>query len=151
MRVHQIMIEPVVCCQSNEPLEAAARKLWDHDCGALPIVNDQGVLVGMLTDRDICMAALHQRSALSEISIPSAMSQVVYAVTRDASVAEVKELMAAQQVRRVPVVDADNRPIGIVTMNDLIRAAARSGNGMTKAFQTLASISQPRRSVVKAA
>ncbi len=144
MRADEIMVEPIVTCQSNEPLDQAARRLWDRDCGALPIVNDKGVLVGMLTDRDICMAALIQGRPLAELSIPNAMSKVVYAVTANTTLGEIKELMAVQQIRRVPVVDADNKPIGIITVNDLIRAAARSGNGMTKVMQILASISEHR-------
>lgn len=144
MRANEIMIEPIVTCQSNESLADAARKLWDHDCGALPIVNDQGVLVGMLTDRDICMSALMQGKPLSELSIPHAMSKVVYAVTASTPIREIKELMAVQQIRRVPVADANGKPIGIITINDLLRAAARTGDGMTKAAQTVAAISQPR-------
>jgi CBS domain-containing protein len=81
MYAQEIMVEPIITCQSTESLADAARKLWDHDCGALPIVNDEGILVGMLTDRDICMAALTQGKLLPDMAIPHAMSKVVYAVT----------------------------------------------------------------------
>jgi CBS domain-containing protein len=151
MYAQEIMVEPIITCQSTESLADAARKLWDHDCGALPIVNDEGILVGMLTDRDICMAALTQGKLLPDMAIPHAMSKVVYAVTATTPVREVKELMAVQQIRRVPVVDAKGKPIGIITANDLIRAASRSGEGMTKVLQTMASICHPRSELDRAA
>jgi CBS domain-containing protein len=153
MRVEELMHSTVVTCQSNETLEQAAKQLWDHDCGLIAVVNDQGTLVGMLTDRDICMGALMTARPLSEIPIHTAMSRAVYAVTRDVSVKEVEGLMSEQQVRRVPVVDADRKPIGMVTINDLVREAAKPGGriSIARVLQTLAAIGQHRTAVVQAA
>lgn len=125
MRADELMTTPITTCQSNESLDTAARQLWEHDCGILAIVNDRGTLVGMLTDRDICMCAMMQHQTLSEISVGIAMSKAVYAVTADVPLEEVEALMAEQQLRRIPVVDAEQRPIGIVTINDLVREVVR--------------------------
>jgi CBS domain-containing protein len=151
MRADEIMITPVITCQSNESLEQAARQMWDHDCGAIPIVNDKGTLVGMLTDRDICMAALHEGGALRDQPIHTAMSKAVFAATPDVTVKELEALMAAQQVRRIPIINAENKPIGILSINDLVRFAARSGGGNAKVIHALATISQPRPTAERAA
>jgi len=153
MRIDELMTSPIVTCQSNETLEAAARELWDRDCGALAIVNDQGHLVGMLTDRDICMGALMQGKPLADIPIHTAMSQTVYAVTRDSSLAEVEALMADQQIRRVPVVDDERRPIGVITVNDLVAAATAPSPRIAdrRVMATLAAIGAHRTIVDRAA
>jgi CBS domain-containing protein len=119
MRADQIMSLPVVTCRSNETVARAAREMLDHDCGAIPIVNDKGKLVGMLTDRDICMSALAQGVSLASISIHTAMTNDVYAATPDTDVAAIREVMRINRVHRVPVVDRDNKPIGIVSATDL--------------------------------
>ena len=57
MTVEEIMTRDVQCCGPETNLAAAAKMMWDHDCGVLPILNVQGQVMGMITDRDICMAA----------------------------------------------------------------------------------------------
>lgn len=155
MRTEEIMSSPVFTCHTQETLNVAAHVMWEHDCGAIPIVNDKGKLVGMLTDRDICMAAYTQGRPLDEIPIHLAMAKHVQSVRREQPVAEVEELMASQQLRRIPVVDPAGIPIGIVTVNDLTREAVRPTShlkgGLTKVMQTLASICTTRRKNEKAA
>jgi CBS domain-containing protein len=148
MLVQEIMTTPVVACQSNETLNVAAQKMWDHDCGAIPIVNDKGKLVGIVTDRDVCMAAYTQARPLHELPIHIAMSKEILSVRPEQDIAEVEELMTAKQVRRIPVVDADGKPIAIVSISDIIRNAVRPAvqlkGGVAKVMQTLASLSKPR-------
>lgn len=153
MRVEELMRPVAVTCHSNESLDAAARKLWEHDCGAIAVVNDKGTLVGMLTDRDICMGVFLNGRPLAEISIHTAMSRAVYAVTPDVSIRELEGLMSEQQIRRVPVVDAEHRPIGMVTINDLVREAAKPGSRISsgRVLQVLAAIGQHRSLVDQAA
>ena len=54
--VAQVMTRKVHTCRRGDTLHRAARLMWDHDCGAVPIVDERGHTVGMITDRDICMA-----------------------------------------------------------------------------------------------
>ena len=124
MRVEELMTTPVITCRSDESLDDAARKMWDFDCGSIVIVNDEGKLVGILTDRDICMGALMNGSSLHRVPIHIAMSRTVHAVTLDATIKEVEHLMMDQQIRRVPVIDASRKPIGMIAVNDLVRDAA---------------------------
>jgi CBS domain-containing protein len=57
MKVQDIMTQEVQCCGPDTNLAAAAKMMWDSDCGALPVVNIEGHLLGVITDRDICRAA----------------------------------------------------------------------------------------------
>lgn len=153
MRADELMTTPAITCRADEMLDEAARKMWDYDCGVLAIVNDEGLLVGMLTDRDICMGALTNGSALYRVPIHVAMSRTAYAVTPDASIKEVELLMTNQQIRRVPVVDAAQKPIGMISVNDLVRDAVTGPAGPIdrRVVRTFAAIGEHRKPVEKAA
>ena len=73
-RVREVMTKDVLTCSVSDRLNRAAQLMWESDCGCIPIVEEHGMLVGMLTDRDICMAAYTSGKPLSEISVTSAMS-----------------------------------------------------------------------------
>ena len=155
MNVEELMTKPVVTIQAQETLQNAAQKMWDNDCGALPVVGGDGRLVGMLTDRDICMAAWSQGRLLGTIRVEEVMAKQVVAVKPDQEVGATANLMADKQVRRIPVIDASEKPIGLVSMNDLAREAVRPStrfiDGISRAMRTLAAICQPRKRVQKAA
>lgn len=120
MQVKQIMSQPVATCRSNDPLHIAAQRMWDSDCGVVPVVNDEGCAVAMITDRDICMAAYTQGKPLAEIEVRSAMSHEFFSCGPNDSLQEVEEMMRSHSIRRVPVLDEVGRPVGIVSMNDLV-------------------------------
>ncbi|HUJ58633.1 MAG TPA: CBS domain-containing protein [Kofleriaceae bacterium] len=149
MDVADVMTKPIVTCHPQDSLDLAAHRMWDADCGALPVTDADGALIGILTDRDICMSAWSRGRPLADIRVEDAMARQVYTVKPDQEIGVAELLMAEHQIRRVPVVDASHRPIGLVSMNDLAREAARPGSklkdGVTRALHTLAAICTPRR------
>lgn len=149
MLAQDLMSHPPVTCHMNDPLKLVAHEMWNHDCGALPVVNDEGKLVGMITDRDICMAAYTQSRSLDELLVNSAMATHVISARPDQSVAEVAQLMAQHQIRRLPVVDGDHKPVGVISLNDLaieaVRPDTRMKQGTSSVAATLAAICRPRR------
>jgi CBS domain-containing protein len=148
MRAQDLMTSPAITCHVNDALNVAAQRMWEHDCGALAIVNDEGKLTGMITDRDICMAAFTQGRALDEILVNSAMAHHVVSAGPELSVADVEQLMADHKIRRIPVVDAENKPIGVVSMNDLVLESVQPDtkikNAIAKVAHTLAAICRHR-------
>ena len=147
MRVEQIMSQPPFTCRPVDSLDTAARVMWENDCGVVAVVADDGRLVGIVTDRDVCMAAYTQGKPLGAIPVSSTMTREVFACHPEESVEAVERLMGDKQVRRLPVIDREGRPLGILSLNDLVRAAA-SGRGRNGAdrevIRTLAAVSQPR-------
>jgi CBS-domain-containing membrane protein len=143
------MTKEVRSCGTNDNLQRAAQIMWENDCGAVPVTAEDGRVVGMVTDRDICMAAYTQGQPLWNIPVPSAMANQVHVVREADSLDVVETLMRNVRVRRVPVIDADGRLKGIVSMNDLARHSRRSGgrnaDGLSgdSIVQTLASICMP--------
>lgn len=147
--VRSIMTDAVVTCSPDEPLNAAARHMWEHDCGAVPVVAD-GKLVGIITDRDICMAAYTQGRPLSGIAIKDVMARHVHVCRPEDSLERAASLMADARVRRLPVVDGQHRLVGIISMADIARGAPALGQreAAELVLQLTRSISQRTRDIV---
>lgn len=144
MRARDLMTTPTITCHVNDPLTVAAQRMWDGDIGVLPVVNDDGKMTGIITDRDICMAAYTQGRALDELLVNAAMGKHVIAASPEATLGDVEQLMARYQVRRIPIVDGDGKPIGMLSMNDLAIASVQPKtemkHGPSKIAHTLAAI-----------
>jgi CBS domain-containing protein len=150
LRIQQVMTQNVHCCHRDDSLERAARLMWEHDVGAVVVVDDAGRPIAMVTDRDASMAAYIQGKPLAKIRVGEAMSKAVVTAQATDSVSDVEQVMREHQVRRVPVLDARGQLAGIVSQNDLVREAARERESSNKEITaievtaTLAAIGQPR-------
>jgi CBS domain-containing protein len=147
MLVRDIMITDVQTCRSYESLNAAAQKMWEADVGAIPVLDDKDRVVGMLTDRDICMAAYTQGRPLSELVIAESMSRTIVTCGAGDDMARAEQLMRDSAIRRLPVVDEERHVVGIVSMNDVARAVSRLHRGQGELVATMAAICQPRYAV----
>ena len=123
VRVHEIMTRRVTSVHPATSVERAARLMEECDCGALPVVGDNGVLVGIVTDRDIALRVVARgRDARSAI-VADCMTEHVFACFANESVAECMRQRARHQVRRMPIVDDRGRLAGIIAQGDLARHA----------------------------
>lgn len=105
----------------TDTLRRAAQIMWDSDCGCVPVVDEGRRVVGMITDRDVCMAAFLKGGALDGLTVMSAAAtSVVKGSARD-SIDAVEELMRRNHIRRIPIVDEDGRLAGIVSIADVAR------------------------------
>jgi CBS domain-containing protein len=109
----------VLTCSPDDSLERAAQLLWEGDCGALPVVDTAGRLVAMITDRDVCMAVYFRGCAPCHSCVRDAMSKTVFVCSPDDTVERVCGIISEHQVRRVPVIDAEGRLIGVVSLADV--------------------------------
>jgi CBS domain-containing protein len=149
--VAALMNPNVRACAASDSLERAAELLWDNDCGALPVVDSAGIVQAMITDRDICMALYTQGLPARECTVASAMSKQCHTCAPGDSVERVAELMSHYQVRRLPVVDADGRLRGILSIGDVARYLDSLCPGHASRellVPTLAAISYPRTGAV---
>ena len=147
MKVRDLMSSPVHSCSSRDTADRAANLMWEHDVGSIAVVDPETGLVGMITDRDLAMAAHLRNQHLAEMPVLSIARPRVYSCAPDDTIAHAEQTMAAHQVRRLPVVDDEGLVVGMLSTNDLVRAAS-GGWRQYKAssiVETLASISAPRR------
>ena len=120
MRVRSLMSTTVYSCTADQTLDRAARLLWEHDLGCVPVVDAGGRPVAMLTDRDICMAAYLRGAPIAEIDIASAMSTDLFTCHVDDALSEAERTMMTRQVRRLPVVDDEGKLVAVLSLNDIV-------------------------------
>ena len=123
MKVQDIMTSDAQYCGPDTNLATAAKMMWDSDCGALPVLNIEGRALGMITDRDICMAAATKNKPPSEITVWETTSGKVHTCQSTDEVHTALDIMKRERVRRLPVVDEEGVFQGIIAMNDFLLAA----------------------------
>lgn len=123
MKVADVMSSPVHTCHMRDHLDRAARFMWEHECGALPVLNDRGDPFAMITDRDICMAAYIQGRRLCEIPVLGVASRHLWTVGPDDSADFALARMREHAIRRLAVVDVGNNLVGVVSLVDFAKAA----------------------------
>ena len=114
MRVQEIMSTNPAMCGPEAAIEEVARMMVDYDCGLIPILDDEGKALGVVTDRDIvCRAVAKGRNPL-ELRAQDLMSEASVTVSPEADIEECARLLQEQQVRRILVVDESGRCKGVV-------------------------------------
>lgn len=141
MNVQDVMTRSPRTCRGSDSLVSAAKVLWDNDCGAVPVVDDGGRPIGIVTDRDCCMAAYTRGLRLDEIPVAAAMARSLFTVRADEPLSAAVATMQQKQVRRLPVVDGQGKLCGIVSAADLLVR----GKGHAGVFEALAAIAAPRK------
>lgn len=147
MNVKDVMTREVRSVRMADRLDAAARLMWEQDCGIAPVVDSSNVLVGVLTDRDLCMATYTQGRPLPEIPVTAAMARMLRTVKPDDSLTSAMAVLQQAQVHRLPVVDARGVLVGLLAVNDLVRMAATRPSTLdaTAVVKCLAAIGASRR------
>lgn len=152
MKVEQLMRRTVETCRPGDSLNRAAQLMWEHDCGSVPVVDDDGRAIGIVTDRDVCMAAYTQGGALAALPVASAMARSLHTCRPGDTIGEAERIMRLAQVRRLPVVDVENRVVGILSLGDLAAEATRELTGRRRRTvrsdvvgETLGAICTPRQ------
>jgi len=139
----EAMCEDVGTCSAEATAAEAARILWERDCGLVPVLAPDGSrrVVGVVTDRDLCMAAYIQGRRLAEIPLREIMSTRLHTCSPQEAVDQVLARMGQAQVRRLPVVDEQGRLRGVLSLADLARAERPSA---AEVAATLRAICRPR-------
>lgn len=150
MRVTDLMTTDVATCRADDSMATAARAMWDRDCGIVPVVDGARRVIGVVTDRDICIAAATQGRLLADMAVREVMRKEVHCCRDSQPRRAIHSLMRRHQVRRLPVVDAADKLLGIVSINDLALAGADAEGSarrdeMIEVAETLAAICRHRQ------
>jgi len=153
MKVEQLMTKEVVTCRPEESLNDAARIMWERDCGFVPITasRESERVVGVVTDRDICMAAFRRGLPLKEIPIGEVMSTGIRMCKPSQDLDAAESILREAHIHRLPVIGDDDRLLGVISLADIAREAARNASVVRRSVTTeevgttLAGIREPRR------
>jgi len=120
MKVRDVMTKSAVCCKPETNIGAAVELLWTHNCGMLPVVNNEGNLIGVITDRDICIAMGTRNRLPGDLTVREVAVTTVASCRADDEIHSAMRNMAEHHVRRLPVVDDRNVPVGVLSMDDIV-------------------------------
>jgi CBS domain-containing protein len=127
MNAKEIMTVQTQSCGRHESLDQVARKMWEHDCGAIPIMDEQQRPVGILTDRDIAMATMLNHRPQWELTAGEIIAdRQLHTCQEGDSVNDCLALMEEHSIRRVPVVDTEGNLAGIISIGDAIAFTGNS-------------------------
>lgn len=160
MKVKEIMTPDAKSIWLTESLADAAKMMWENDCGVLPVIKDGQKVIGMITDRDICMAIAMRDTNPSGVSVEEVMTGQVYSVKPEDEVNRALKAMQEHRIRRMPVLNTEGELEGILSMNDVVlHAKAADGpaadtisyDDVIKTFQAICEHPLPAAASAKAA
>ena len=126
MKIEDVMTRRVVAARADTELAHIARLMWDNDCGAVPVVDAEDKVVGIVTDRDLAMGAHFSGKSLREQRASGCMAGEILTCRPGDDVLAVVAAMAKRQVRRIPVTDPAGHLLGLVAVGDLFAALAKA-------------------------
>jgi CBS domain-containing protein len=135
-QIRDVMTANPECVTEKNTVRDAARIMKDQDTGVVPVVDGKKV-IGLITDRDMVVRGIAEGKNLENASVTELMTKNVRSVREDATIDEVLAVMSKEEIRRLPVVNAQDELIGIVALGDISR-----GNVDGKVGQTMEKISE---------
>lgn len=123
MKIRDVMTKRVSFCGLDTTLAAAAGLMRKSACGFLPVVGEGGNVIGVLTDRDICLALGTLNRKASEVAVQTVMRPRLFTCTPEDDVRSALKTMHIERVRRLPVIDRNGAPVGVLSMDDIVLRA----------------------------
>jgi CBS domain-containing protein len=120
MKVKDVMMRTPASCEATTNLGAAVEILWNRNCGILPVIDSQGNVLGVVTDRDLCIALGTRNQLLGDVTVGQVVSGKVFTCKPDDDIRDALNTMAREKVRRLPVVNDAGQLEGILSMDDIV-------------------------------
>jgi len=145
MKIREIMSRDPACCLVSDTAQTVAKILSERNIGSMPVVatREERKLVGMITDRDLCCSVIAQGMDPKTTQIEKVVTLSAFTCRDGENVEACERLMQEHQIRRIPIVDAENRVVGIVSQADLAL-----NDKPERVSKTVAEISKPSQSTI---
>lgn len=150
MKVSEIMTIDVGFCNLDDNLTNAAQIMWEKDCGIVPVVDAEKRLVGVVTDRDICIAAASRNRRTSSIKAGEMNFRAVKTCAPEDDLKDVLRRMRKYKIKRLCVTNPDGGLLGIVSLSDILLKAGEKKSVRKLIFSTLNAIAKPAPIVLEA-
>jgi len=139
-RCYEVMTKDPFCCLPTDSVAQAAELMKSRNIGSIPVIENEKTqkLVGIVTDRDLALTIVAVGRDAKSTNVDAVMTNKVVSCLADDDLQKVLDAMAKQKLRRIPIVDHDNRIVGIITQADV----ATRINQPEKTAQMVKEISQ---------
>ena len=149
MKVKDAMKTDVGACSTEDSLMKAADVMRLRDCGVVPIIDDEKNVVGMLTDRDVCLAIAARNRKASDVKTKNLLKGKAITCLADDDLESALRKMRKYQIKRLAVVDTDNKLVGILTISDFLLSVRKDKSLKKKIYTTIKAIAKPRPIVLR--
>lgn len=134
-RVSELCVRNVVIAKPRDPVSDAARRMVEAEVGTLVVVDDERRPLGIVTDRDVMARCVARGLDPAQLRVSRIMSAPAAWVREDAGLSQALDEMARLRVRRLPVVDARDRLVGVLSLDDALRAALDPDSPLGRALR----------------
>ncbi len=150
MKVKDVMKTNVGFCSTEDSLMKAAQVMRHRDCGVVPIVDEDKKVVGMLTDRDLCLAVVARNRKASDVKTKELLRGKAVVCAADDKLEDALRKMRKYQVKRLAAIDAGGELVGILSVTDVLQLAAGKDKKLKKkVYATLKAIFKPSPIVLR--
>lgn len=129
MKVKDAMTDRPYYCQPEHNLGSATELMWNANCGFLPVQSADGKVIGVITDRDICIALGTRNCLAGEVRVGEVMSGRLYSCAPDDDIHMALQTMREAKIRRLPVMAPNRTLVGVLSMDDILSLAEPSSPG----------------------
>lgn len=146
MKVQEVMTDRIQSCRPTDKISMVARMMRQENCGFIPVVALDGVPVGVITDRDVCMAVATRQQNAADIEVRDLMSRQMFACLTQDDIQVALKRMKETRVRRLLVMNDRGKLEGILSLDDVVLSATADGKGdlpVEDVFGTYRSICEP--------
>lgn len=143
MKVFEVMTIDAGFCLLEDSLTRAAEIMWQKDCGAVPVLDAEKRVAGMVTDRDLAIAAATRNQKISEIKAREMILREPVVCAADDNVKDVLRRMRKYKVRRLPVTNKAKELVGIVSLSDILLKAGEKKSVRKLLFSVFKAIAKP--------
>jgi len=137
MKVKDCMCTNIYYVTPNNTIKDCAKLMCDNHVGCIPVCDTTSNIVGLITDRDIILRTIACDKDVNNTPVSEVMTCKVRSCDSELDIKEAEELMSKNQIRRLPVVDNNNKIIGIITLGDLAKNKNVNSNEVTDTFQNI--------------
>lgn len=148
MKVNDVMTKSVGFCREDDNLGKAVAVMWQKDCGMIPILNDKDRVVGVVTDRDVSVAATTRNVIPSNIPVKDLIIGKTITCSKKDSIKKILKKMRKHQIKRIPIVKKNGKLDGVVSINDLLQMK-KSKKFQKQIFKTMKAIGKPSPILLK--
>ena len=149
MKVKDVMKTDVGFCSTEDNLMKAAEVMRARDCGIVPIVDENKKVVGMLTDRDLCLVVVARNRKASDVKTGELLDGKIIVCAAEDKLEDVLRKMRKYQIKRLAVAGRDGRLVGILSVNDILLAVRKDKDLKKKVYAALRAIVKPRPIVLR--
>lgn len=149
MRIKDVMKIDVAFCTTEDSLRQAAETMLRRDCGIVPIVDEERRVVGMLTDRDLCLAVVARNRKASDVKTAELIKSQPIVCSPDDKIENALRKMHKHQIKRLAAVGEDGELVGILSVTDILLAVRKDKNLKKEIYAALKAIAKPRPIVLR--